>query len=214
MFQLKEDYCQLTPENRIYKSKIPIIGLTGGIATGKSTASRYLRDKGFLIIDADEMVKNIYRLKKTIGFIATNFPDCVENSVINFIKLREVFFSDPRIQKSIENFIYKEMPKEFERQVATSAPSKCFFYDVPLLYEKKLDDKVDLTVCISTDPKIQLSRIIDRDNVDEELAKKIMLNQMPIEEKIKLSQVNIDNAQTISALEIKLNEFIANYFVE
>ena len=110
MKKLKSKWITKNPENRLYHMPVPIIGLTGGIGTGKSTVSDILLKKNIAVIDADKLVKNIYILPETLEFVSKHFPLAFQNGSIDFTKLREIVFADPSAKKSIEDFIYAYIP--------------------------------------------------------------------------------------------------------
>lgn len=195
--KLKNEFITLNKSDRLYGLELPLIGLTGSIATGKSSVTRYLKNKYQLeIIDADQLVKEIYKLPKTIELISTLAPDSIELGTINFKTLRKFFFKDDKIKTQIENFIYSKMPEFFLEKLANQKQS-FVVYDVPLLYEKKLQSKVDVSILVYTSPEIQLNRLKKRDNITEAEIEKILQNQIPIDEKRKLTKFIINNDQDI-----------------
>ena len=120
MTKLKVNLITKSKETRLHGCHIPVIGFTGGIASGKSTASKMLEEKGFKIICADEIIKSIYGEAVTIQFVEKNWPDVILNKQINFIELRKLFFNDKNIQESLENFLYQRMPEKFLAKVESS----------------------------------------------------------------------------------------------
>lgn len=189
----------LDAKNRLYSSEKYIIGLTGSIATGKSSAANFLKDQGHPVIDADSLVKKIYSKKATIDFITNNYPAVIENDQINFNKLRDLFFSNADVKISVEKFIYQQLEDEFNNlQLSISKPY--LIYDVPLLFEKGLDKKVDATIVVACDEKEQLKRLIKRDQIQEELAVKMISSQISISKKSKLADFTIDNSKDLEHL--------------
>src|SRR5687768_3002513 len=92
MTRLDPKYVKLDPKTRLHGLQVPVIGLTGGIATGKSTFSKMLEQKGAPVIDADRLVKDIYKLDETKTFIAGRCPDGLRHGEVHFPTLRERFF--------------------------------------------------------------------------------------------------------------------------
>lgn len=208
MKNLKTKWITKNPENRLYQIPVPIIGLTGGIGTGKSTVAEILREKNIPVIDADRLVKNIYQKNETIDFISKQFPHAVDKGIIDFKKLREIAFVDLAAKKLIEDFIYAHMPTEFKKAYATFNNPPFIVYDVPLLFEKKLNEVVDVAVCVYAPRETQIERIIARDKSSHQLASKIIDNQMDIEEKKKLSDFVINNTTELVDLKISVEQFL------
>lgn len=208
MKNLKAKWISKNAESRLYQIPVPIVGLTGGIGTGKSTVAQILRDKNIPVIDADRLVKNIYQRSETLEFITKHFPHVIEEGIIVFRKLRETVFVDALAKKLIEDFIYASMPAEFKKAYAEFKNPHFVVYDVPLLFEKNLDQLVDLSVCVYASKDIQLGRIILRDKSDSDLAQKILDQQMDIEEKKFRSQLIIKNTAELEDLNLAVEEFL------
>jgi dephospho-CoA kinase len=194
MITLKNAYQRLSKDERLYNLERPIIGLTGGIATGKSTVSKMLQEKGLQVIDADALVKSIYQTEEAKNFIKQEFPTAWDGG-INFTILRSMAFQDSNIKKRIEDFIYARLPEEFKRAAEKINLQNFIIYDVPLLFEKKLDKKFDLTVVVFAPREIQRKRILSRDGSSEEVIKRILEQQIDIEDKKKKADFIIDNSK-------------------
>ena len=209
MKTLKEKIPLLKPEHRLYKVSNPIIGLTGGIATGKSTVSKDLLKKGFHIIDADQLIKDIYKKEKTFNFIQDNYPKVIESNSINFSLLRTLLFSSPLELKRVENFLYPQLKEEFLKN-SPKNKKELIIYDIPLLFEKNLQQKVDFCALVYSDKTTQINRVIERDNCSREIAEKILENQLSLEKKKDMSHyVLINTAETTtSSLSHQIDQFI------
>ena len=159
-------------------------------------------------------MKSIYKKPETIEFLKKVVPNVVESSAINFKKLREVFFENAEIKKNLEAFIYSKLPEEFHERMSNNTANNNFvFYDVPLLFEKNLQHRLDTTLCVVTNKSKQLERLISRDEISASLANKIIKSQMPMEQKSKLADFIIYNDQSIIKLEENINEFINNILI-
>lgn len=198
----------LDPKDRLYQIPNPLIGLTGGIATGKSSVAKIFREMGFKVIDADALVKSIYQNPKTIEFIESIAPDSITDKQIDFKKLREKFFSHSEIKSKIESFIYSELPNAFFAELSSIPDQEIIIYDVPLLFEKKLNIKSDLSIVVYAAKDIQIQRLMKRDNISKDLAEKILNAQMPIEEKKLLADYVISNEESLEALKVSVNQFV------
>lgn len=201
----------INEEKRLYNLKIPVIGLTGGVATGKSTVSKILRQKNLPVICADSLVKKIYLMDKTISTLKKIDPDFVIDQKVNFKKLRKDFFNDNDLKSDIEKYIYEQLEEVFNLEIQKFPDAEYIIYDVPLLFEKKINLMVDLTICVYSTSEQQLSRLVKRDSINEELARKIISSQINIEDKAKKSDYVIQNTSKIEQLKNKIDTLITKY---
>ncbi len=210
--KLKAKWTKLPTDKRLHKLNVPVVGLTGGIATGKSTVAGVLIEKGLPVINADLLVKEIYTQSETKNFIRTNYPDVMKGSEIDFRILRERVFTAPAVKDEIEAFIYARMPAAFANAYKNLGNPAMVIYDVPLLFEKHLDVMVDLKVLVYAPAKIQKARLMERDNHEESMALTIMASQMDIEDKKAKSDFVIDNSGTLVELAEEVNQFLRQSF--
>lgn len=212
MKSLKEKWIRQQLNERLYQMPVPIIGLTGGIATGKSSVSKILIENGIKIIDADALVKGIYRSNDVLNEIKQIAPTAFNGEILDFKKLRELFFSNKELQKNIETIIYRRMPDAFRFAYENDVKDKQNFivYDVPLLFEKDLAPKVDVKVCVWCSREMQIERLIKRDGINRDLAEKILERQWPIEKKKEASDLLIDNSESLTSLKNNVNDLLAN----
>lgn len=206
--KLKAKFNKLTEAQRLYGLDKPIIGLTGGIATGKSTVTKILEAKGLIVLDADRLVKSIYQGQEAKDFIKKNFPKAWIDNEISFPKLRELFFHDPKIKESVETFIYARLPKAFAEAAALNTKQPFHIYDVPLLFEKKLDQKMDLSVLVYAPKNVQRARLMDRDGHIEDMAEKILNHQMDIEDKKLKADFVINNSAGLEELAAEVSQLL------
>jgi dephospho-CoA kinase len=210
--KIKDSIALLKPEQRIYSVTNPVIGLTGGIGSGKSTVSKLLMSKGLIVINADNLVHEIYKEDKTISYLKKLAPQMVENDTINFSQLRKLFFENSLLKSALENYLYQELPRFFKAKLPKKTTTPVI-YDVPLLFEKSLDQKVDLSVVISCSEELQIKRVLKRDDTDEETTRKIISNQMQMEEKKKRASYNIPHDNDLEALKTETSKFFDLYFL-
>lgn len=206
--KLKAEWNKLSPGKRLHGLNVPVIGLTGGIATGKSTVSKMLSDRGLPVINADLLVKDIYARQDTRDFIRNNYPDVIKGSEIDFRLLREKFFTAPVVKEEIEAFIYARMKEAFDNAYKKLGRPSLVVYDVPLLFEKHLESAVDMKVLVYAPAKIQRARLMERDGHEENMARTIMESQMDIEAKKDKSDFVIDNSATLEDLAEEVNQFL------
>ncbi len=180
------------------------IGLTGGIASGKSTAVNIFKEKGYKIIDSDLIVKDILdnniEVKK---YIIEEFGnDFFKDGILLKKKFSDYIFDNYNERKKYEDFI---MPKIFEKideefLFHERNGEKICILDAPLLIEKNLHKSMDFVVLIFLQKEIQLRRLIFRNNISEDSAMKIINAQMDVNEKKKFSDFIIDNSKSIEEL--------------
>jgi dephospho-CoA kinase len=195
---------------RLYQVPIPIVGLTGGIATGKSTVAELFRRKNIPVIDADKLVKNIYQQTSTVEFVKNNFPSVIENGVIIFPKLRELAFYTPEVKKKLEEYIYALLPSEFTNAFTLLPSAQFIVYDVPLMFERGLEAFIDCTMCVYSPSALQIERLMKRDGINEDLAKNILNQQMNIEVKKSRANLVIINKGSLSQLEAEFESVFSN----
>lgn len=200
MKRLKSNWITKTAATRLYGIPVPIIGLTGGIGSGKSTVAQLFKDVGIPVIDADKLVKSIYEKKSSYDFVYKHFPEATSENVIQFKKLREVAFMNAENQLVLENFIYSQLPDAFKEAYQAQSVHEFVVYDVPLLFEKKLNDKIDTSVCVYAPKNTQIERLVKRDNISLDLSEKILSKQMDIEDKKLKSDLYIENLSDLSLL--------------
>lgn len=211
--KLKKEFITRSQDNRAFKLPFPVLGLTGGIATGKSTVSRFFRSRGLPVIDADALIKKIYQSEETKNFIAKNYPEAMKDREILFPLLREIFFNTPEAKKAIESHLGTCLPSYFKEELEKLGEIEVLIYDVPLLFERGLEDKVDQTLVVYAPREIQIARLLSRDGGRRELAEKILDHQMDIELKKSKADILIDNSRTEAELELDLELLLKKIFI-
>lgn len=174
-----------------------IIGISGGIASGKSTVTEFLRQKGFQVVDADAVV---HQLQKPGGrlyqVLVEHFGEKVllENGELNRPLLASLIFSNPEEQewsKRTQGEIIREELAALRNQFAQT--EALFFMDIPLLFEQDYASWFDETWLIYVNRDIQLERLMKRDQISKEAAESRLNSQWPLERKISLASHSIDN---------------------
>ena len=174
-----------------------IIGITGGIASGKSTVTEFLRQKGFQVVDADVVV---HQLQKPGGrlyqVLVEHFGEKIflENGELNRPLLASLIFSNPEEQewsKRTQGEIIREELAALRNQFAQT--EALFFMDIPLLFEQNYASWFDETWLVYVNRDIQLERLMKRDQISKEAAESRLNSQWPLERKISLSSHSLDN---------------------
>ena len=174
-----------------------IIGITGGIASGKSTVTEFLRQKGFQVVDADAVV---HQLQKPGGrlyqVLVEHFGEKIllENGELNRPLLASLIFSNPEEQewsKRTQGEIIREELAALRNQFAQT--EALFFMDIPLLFEQDYASWFDETWLVYVNRDVQLERLMKRDQISKEAAETRLNSQWPLERKISLSSHSLDN---------------------
>lgn len=185
-----------------------IVGITGLIASGKSTLSSYIKTKGYKIVDADNISRDITK-KDRIGYtkVVEEFGRDIlsSNGEIDRAKLSNIVFNDKNALKKLNGILHPLIFQEIDRQLDLYKDEKILFLDAPLLFEAKLDKKCDEIILVVCDEEVQISRIQKRDNKDYDSAKKIIDSQIAKEFKIEKSDYIIDNNCEIERFYFKVD---------
>jgi dephospho-CoA kinase len=205
----------LSTSSRLYQSHFPIIGITGGIAMGKSALLNLFEQEGFFTISADKLVKELYYEKTTSFFLHQYFPECFDDDGnINFIKIRETIFQQPHKKKELEDFLYPQLPLLFKKKTSHLLPTEFCVYEIPLLFEKEVHPLFDITITIYCSEKTQKARLQSRDGQKDPNADLILKHQMPIEMKKKLSHFTISNEDDLSQLQKNFQDLMSQIFIK
>ena len=174
-----------------------IIGITGGIASGKSTVTEFLRQKGFQVVDADAVV---HQLQKPGGrlyqVLVEHFGEKIllENGELNRPILASLIFSNPEEQewsKRTQGEIIREELAALRNQL--NQTEALFFMDIPLLFEQNYASWFDETWLVYVNRDVQLERLMKRDQISREAAESRLNSQWPLERKISLASHSLDN---------------------
>ena len=174
-----------------------IIGITGGIASGKSTVTNFLRHKGFEVVDADALV---HQLQKPGGrlyqVLVKHFGEKIllENGELNRHLLASLIFSNPEEQewsKRTQGEIIREELAALRNQL--NQTEALFFMDIPLLFEQNYASWFDETWLVYVNRDVQLERLMKRDQISREAAESRLNSQWPLERKISLASHSLDN---------------------
>lgn len=185
-----------------------VVGLTGGIGTGKSSALKAFESRGAATICLDQLAKEQAKPGRD-GYkaIVKNFGKCILNDdkTINRALLGRVIFSDKRAKAGLERATHPLILKEMRRLIGKM--KGLVVVDVPLLFEKKLQKNFDATMVISCSPRKQLQRIIERDGLSSKEARLRIKAQMPLDEKRRMADVSINNDKSIENLKTEINAY-------
>ena len=186
-----------------------MIGLTGGIASGKSTVSNMFKELGITVIDADvEARLAVQQGEPAYKLIVSEFGEDIllENGEIDRPKLGSIIFYDSALRQRLNEITHPEVRKRMAQQMqeAVLNGEKAVVLDIPLLFEGKLTYMVEKTILVYVDAETQLKRLMNRNALSKDEAKARIQSQMPLSEKVKLADAVIDNTGTIESTKQQL----------
>ncbi|ADD69177.1 dephospho-CoA kinase [Denitrovibrio acetiphilus DSM 12809] len=182
------------------------LGLTGNIASGKSTAAKFFEELGCYILDTDDISRIVMQPgQKAYGSIVELFGEDVLNDdkTLNRKAIRKIVFNDPVMLKKLEQIVHPAIG-EYERKeigrIKGRDDKAVIITQAAVTVEAGSQDRFDKLIVVYTDPETQLKRVMERDNITEEDAKKIINAQMPLDEKLKFAHYVIDNSGDLDNL--------------
>ena len=178
-----------------------LVGITGGIGSGKTTFSNHLKKLGYVVHESDVVVSEIYNnpKKNFLSFIKEKISqDAIDHYKINKAEIANVIFSNNKIKKLLERRIHKEVQISREAFIKkyTKKKKKIIFADIPLLFENRLEKSFDSVICIISSKKNRTKRILKNKKFTKENLKKIFKAQTTDKERKKRSQIIINNNKT------------------
>ncbi len=177
-----------------------VIGLTGGIASGKSTAARILQSLGAVTIDSDQIARRIVEPGKPAWKDIVEYfgPEILnKDSSLNRIKLGLHVFSDPGELQKLNNITHPrimEAIREELQRIKGQSPQAVVVLEVPLLYETKMDSLCDTVWVVWVDRDTQIERLMARDRISREEAVRRIESQLSLDEKAQRADLIIDNS--------------------
>lgn len=189
------------------------LGLTGGIATGKSTADEFFKKKNIPIIDLDQIAHELM-MKDQASYkaILDHFGNDIlaEDGEIDRKKLGAIVFNDKNQLKSLNELTHPLILNNMEEKMSQyqKQGTQIVILDIPLLFEGNSTHYCDSTLLITAPLELELSRLMKRNNLDEKEARQRIASQMPLSEKEKLADYVIENAGTVNDLENKLSSLL------
>ena len=186
-----------------------LIGLTGGIASGKSTVSALLREQGAFIIDTDEIAHQVVEPGQSayLDIIAAFGDEIVAtDGTIDRLKLGKIVFQNTKFRVLLEEITHPPIEEQVNQliQLARSKSCSVVILDIPLLFESGWDKRVDEVWVVAVDEITQLQRLIKRNNFSEQEAVARIKAQLPLAEKIRRADQVIDNSGDLAQLQAEI----------
>ena len=195
-----------------------VIGLTGGIGTGKSTVSQILKDRGFSVIDLDVISHEVIEFSSVVEKIVQNFgrevldEDEAGNCTISREKLGKIIFANKEKRLALNSIMHPEILKVMHKKIleCKSEKNKIIFVEVQLLFEVQWEKEFDYILLVAAKRDMQVRRVLERDKRSEEEAWNIINSQMSLDEKREKSDFVIENDGNMDDLNKKVDKFLKN----
>ncbi|KGA97842.1 dephospho-CoA kinase [Alkalihalobacillus alcalophilus ATCC 27647 = CGMCC 1.3604] len=193
-----------------------IIGLTGGIASGKSTVSTYLKQKGIPIVDADKIAREVVEPDEdAYKKIVETFGEEVVTSdeTLHRKRLGEIVFNDPLAREKLNKIVHPAVRQRMveEKNRWLNEGYQTVVLDIPLLFESDLFHLVDKVLLVYVDEETQLSRLMARDQSTKEAALKRIQAQMPLKEKVERADAIISNNDVLEKTYEQIEQLISDW---
>lgn len=190
-----------------------LIGLTGGIASGKSTVAKILQQLGAAIVNADVLSREVVEPGQAAwnDIVATFGRDVLQpDQTLDRQKLRTLIFNNPEARRKLEAIIHPRVRALAEKRIRehTAAGFAVVVYEVPLLFEANIHEWLRPVILVACDVDVQRRRLEQRDQLDAAAAQKHIDAQMSLEEKRRLADYVIENNATLDDLERQVRELL------
>jgi len=195
-----------------------IIGLTGSIASGKSTVAKMMTALGLPIVDADVVARDVVKPgTETLALIVQNFGENIllDDGNLNRPKLGDIIFHEPAKRKILNDIMHPAIRQEMltQRDAYLEAGQKHVVMDIPLLFESKLQHFVERILVVSVSEEVQLRRLMERNQLSKEDALARMHSQLPMSVKEKSAHTVIYNNENIQQTEEQLIKILTHWGV-
>lgn len=171
-----------------------IIGLTGGIGSGKTTVARYMASQGIPVYIADEEAKRVMNTPEVLSLVAKTFGVSVlENGIINRQKLAQLVFNAPKKLEQLNNIIHPKVKQDFENWVQKHHNHPFVIKEAAILFESGSYQFCDKIITVTAPENVRIQRVMQRDGITEDQVLARIQNQWKEEKKIALSDYVIQN---------------------
>jgi dephospho-CoA kinase len=189
-----------------------LIGVTGGIATGKSTVDRLLAARGAIVIDADELAREAVRPgERALDELAARFGPGVllPDGSLDRARLGAIVFADPQARRDLERITHPRIAELMQEDIAAAlaGPAPLVAVDIPLLFESSREAMFEGVLLVYAPPEVQIRRLRERNGLDETAALQRLAAQLPIDEKRGLATWIIDNSNGLDATSRAVEEW-------
>ena len=194
-----------------------VVGLTGGIATGKSTVAKMFKRYGAIVIDADQLAREVVRPGKPAWReIVKLFGDDVLNpdKSLNRHALGAIVFRDRRKLRRLERIIHPRVAREQQllvRRIGRNSPDAVVLYEVPLLFESGAHTRVDKIIVVTADRDTQVARLEWRNGLTRTEALRRIKHQMPLAQKVRRADIVLDGTRDKAQMKDEVRRLIHSF---
>ena len=188
-----------------------IVGLTGSIGMGKSTAAAHLQARGLPVFDADAEVHRLYAGGKAVELVESAFPGTTASGAIDRAKLSAVLLAQPQRFGELEAIVHP-LVRDAERAFLRDAKehgARIAVLEIPLLFETGAEELVDVSVVVSAKPEVQRERLLKRPGLTKDKLDKLLARQLPDSEKRRRADFVVDTSADVEASRAALDAIIA-----
>ena len=188
------------------------IGITGNIASGKTTVENIITEKGFKLIEADNIchyaMEEDNKIIEIIKNTFQNYNILDSKGKINRKKLGEIIFSNLSLKTELERILHPYVKEKIQKFISENSQEEIVFVSIPLLYETKMEDLFDKVILVCADENTRLERLIARNNFSKEHALSRIKSQMEQERKIQLADFIINNNSDLDTLKYNTEQVL------
>ncbi len=179
------------------------VGVTGGIASGKSTVARFFQEMGAYVIDADQLAEEVLApgtpgLREVVETFGTDY--LLADGSLNRKRLAHLVFSDSQARKLLETIVHPkllELKRKLVKEITSQDPNAIIVSDAPLLIETGFHTQVDKVVVVWVPRDVQINRLRERDRLSLQEAEERLKSQMPLDEKLAFADYVVDNSGSL-----------------
>lgn len=187
------------------REKKPLVGLTGGIASGKSAVASVLRRLSVVVVDADQLAREVVMQGSPgLAAVVEAFGDEVltAEGELDRPALGAIIFADPEARKRLNAITHPRVAELSVKRLgdAQTTDTPYVVYEVPLLVETGMHTGMDANVVVSVPPELQVQRVMSRDGLGEEAARARLASQYPLEKKVAIADFVVDNSGSLEDL--------------
>ena len=184
------------------------IAISGNIASGKSTVQKYVEEKGFKVLDTDDVSRELLTVKNKDLYEAFKEYDVFENGEFSRYKVGQLVFSEEIPKKKIVSIMHPQIAQKIEEFFEQNKQEDLLFVGIPLLFEAKMENFFDKIIFVYTDDEIRLQRLLKRNGYTLEHAMARMNCQLPQDEKVKKSDYITNNNGSFEELKLSVENIL------